>query len=444
MKWRMTLFALLVVLALAGMVSAHIWYYDGRDQVGYEAVEVQGDEAALDGLSVEVRYAYDQRLLWATRFDAADPAGAETDFSYHLLEQPMEYSYWNESWVHVTCPLPVHGAEVSIQAGAEPDEASLLERMAWDIAQDLTPGETVTQAVRVADYCRILPVELDFYAVNRNLICTDQVEQALQDALSIPVPEDLEISLTVSLATGNTMSASTMEVTFLGYTGVVLDDAMYLTIQPVNDLGLDLSGLPLGYGVYRLPIEAGEGNIGRVLPQITNFYPLDSTAVEYVDLLESPIPGQLLVITREDGKLFLTVVDTDTGQALRRLPLPGDTAADQLTDGNALLLATQEKTGALYLTALDLRDGSYDPWMTEVWPLEQGQTVFNWSRVQVLAFDGQRLALAYDGGYAGPSFYLTVFDSTGQIYSAQYLCDAAAVSDYPSLNVETPLALTWH
>ena len=86
MKWRMTLFALLVVLALAGMVSAHIWYYDGRDQVGYEAVEVQGEEAALEGLSVEVRYAYDQRLLWATRFDAADPASAETDFSYHLLE----------------------------------------------------------------------------------------------------------------------------------------------------------------------------------------------------------------------------------------------------------------------------------------------------------------------------------------------------------------------
>ena len=82
--------------------------------------------------------------------------------------------------------------------------------------------------------------------------------------------------------------------------------------------------------------------------------------------------------------------------------------------------------------------------MTEVWPLEQGLTVFNWSRVQVLAFDGQRLALAYDGGYAGPSFYLTVFDSTGQIYSAQYLCDIAAVSDYPRLNVETPLALAWH
>ena len=108
MKWRMTLFALLVVLALAGMVSAHIWYYDGRDQVGYEAVEVQGDEAALEGLSVEVRYAYDQRLLWATRFDAANPAGAKTDFSYHLLEQPMEYSYWNKSWVprHLSAARP--------------------------------------------------------------------------------------------------------------------------------------------------------------------------------------------------------------------------------------------------------------------------------------------------------------------------------------------------
>ena len=47
MKWRITLFALLVVLAVAGMVSAHIWYYDGRDQVGYEAVEVQGDRKSV-------------------------------------------------------------------------------------------------------------------------------------------------------------------------------------------------------------------------------------------------------------------------------------------------------------------------------------------------------------------------------------------------------------
>ena len=86
MKWRMTLFTLLVVLALAGMVSAHIWYYDGRDQVGYEAVEVQGDEAALEGLSVEVRYAYDQRLLWATRFDAADPVGDVDGHNVHRIK----------------------------------------------------------------------------------------------------------------------------------------------------------------------------------------------------------------------------------------------------------------------------------------------------------------------------------------------------------------------
>ena len=51
-----------------------------------------------------------------------------------------------------------------------------------------------------------------------------------------------------------------------------------------------------------------------------------------IDFLDSKMRAvvtntlQLLVITREDGKLFLTVVDTDTGQALRRLPLPGDTA----------------------------------------------------------------------------------------------------------------------
>lgn len=93
---------------------------------------------------------------------------------------------------------------------------------------------------------------------------------------------------------------------------------------------------------------------------------------------------------------------------------------------------------------MDLRDGTYEVFTTEVWTVDQLRKLLSYTKIVASTFDGNRLALAYSDSYSGPNFYLTVFDSTGQIYSAQYLCDITAVSNYPSLNVETPLALIWH
>lgn len=444
MKWRFTFFTLLVVLALGGMAGVHGWLYNARDQVGYTAAEVQGDESALAGLSVETRYAYDRRLLWTTRFDADNPGGAATSFSYHLLEQPVENSHWAEEWVHVVCPLPLYDTEMALQVGEEPDPEDIAGRMAWDVAQGLEPGETVTKTVRVADYCQYLPMYLDFYGIGRNLSYTDQLNQALQEALSIPVPEDLEISLTVSLRTGYSSTAPSMQVAVLNDSGVILEDAIYLTLWPDTDLGLDLNQLALGYGVYRIPIQPEDEVYDQILPQITNFYPLDLAVVDRAQLLKSPIPGQLLVITQEAGKLFLTAVDTATGRALRRLELPGNALADHLTQEDVMLLATDtEGDEGEYLTALDFRNGACDLWMTEFYSQNEGPNVFFWDNHWDLAFDGQRLALAYIGSYAGPSVHLVVFDPKGQAYRGSFVCDAACVPSYPHPNVPQPITLTW-
>lgn len=446
MKWRITLFTLLVVLALAGMVSAHIWYYDGRDQVGYETVEVQGDEAALDGLSVEVRYAYDQRLLWTTRFDAANPAGAKTDFSYHLLEQaPYGDSYNFFDALSLTCPLPLYGGAMDLPIDQEPQENDPLDRIAQEIAAGLQPGETVTETIRLADYCAFLPLAFSLYETGgKNLTISADLDQVLTAALSIPVPEDLTFSLTVNVTNGGNVQLTT-EVISLDRSGVVLESGAYLTLSQSLELGLDYTRSPLGYGVYRIPFEAIDENNARICSEVQNFYPLDPEVVQEATVEESPLPGQLLVYTRETGKLFLNVVDAATGRTLRRVALPGDTAEEQLTvEGFLLTITMAEGCDERYLTFLDLRDGTYEVFTTEVWTVDQLRKLLNYTKIVASAFDGNRLALAYSGSYSGPSFYLTVFDSTGQIYSAQYLCDIAAVSNYPSLNVETPLALIWH
>lgn len=270
------------------------------------------------------------------------------------------------------------------------------------------------------------------------------MDQVLTAALSIPVPEDLTFSLTVNVTNGGNVQL-TNEVISLDRSGVVLESGAYLTLSQHPELGLDYTRSPLGYGVYRIPFEAIDENSARICSEVQNFYPLDPEVVQEATVEESPLSGQLLVYTRETGKLFLNVVDAATGRTLRRVALPGDTAEEQLTvEGFLLTITMAEGCDERYLTFLDLRDGTYEVFTTEVWTVDQLRKLLSYTNIVASAFDGNRLALAYGGSYAGPSFYLTVFDSTGQIYSAQYLCDAAAVSDYPSLNVETPLALTWH
>lgn len=446
MKWRFALFTALVVLALGGMAAAHRTVYDGRDRVGYEAAAVQGDESALEGLSVEVQYAYDRRLLWTTRFDAADPAGAETDFSYHLLElAPHADSYNFFDALSLTSPLPLHGGEMDLPIDREPQEDDPLDAIAREIAAGLKPGETATETVRLADYCDLLPVELSLHETGGlNLTSFGNFDQALTAALAIPVPADLTFPLTVHVSNDGPVQL-TLEVTSLTSSGVVLESGAYLTLSQRLELGLDYTRSPLGYGVYRIPFEAVDENNARICGEVQNFYPLDPEVVQEATVEESPLPGQLLVYTRETGGLFLQVVDVATGRTLRRVALPGDTAGEQLTgEGFLLTITMAEGCDARYLTVLDLRDGAYEVFTTEVWTVEQLNKLLNYTKIVASAFDGNRLALAYSGSYSGPSFYLTVFDSTGQIYSAQYLCDAATVPRFPRLDVETPLALTWH
>lgn len=439
MKWRMTLFALLLVLGLGGMAAAHGWYYAARDQIRYEAVDIQGDEAALEGLSVEFRYAYDQRLLWTTRMEAGDPAGAETDFSYHLLGVVSPWPDDSER-VRLTCPLPLNGGNVTLRTDMDRDTEDPLYRIAWDIGGDLEPGASVTETVRLADYCDVLPLDVYVYSDTQRLRYPDTLNEAVTEDLAIPVPEDLVFSLTVYMASPGSYTSYTTEVISLASSGVILEDGAYFTLIQDEELDFSPADPALGCGVYRIPIEDVGSNIDLVTASVSNFYPLDPAVVRAATVAEAPQAGQLLVYTYETGGLFLNVVELASGRTLRRVALPGDTMAEQQANDQVLLLATQSESD-LYLTALDLRDGSYGIWMTEIWTQEQFQSFFRWGGIRAMAFDGDRLALACTTYFGNAIFQLAVFDAAGQRCSAQYLCDA--VLNYPSPGTDTPLILTW-
>ena len=75
------------------------------------------------------------------------------------------------------------------------------------------------------------------------------------------------------------------------------------------------------------------------------------------------MPGQLLLFTLEAGQLYLTVIDTDSGQALQRLSLPGAALPVAYTGENVLLLLTEEEQ-AYSLTALALEGKQFSLFLT--------------------------------------------------------------------------------
>lgn len=318
--------------------------------------------------------------------------------------------------------------------------------MAWDVARGLEVGETATETIRVADYGDILPLELSIYDTDRRFSYPDQLNQRITEMLAIPLPEDLEVSLTVSLGNGyqTSISISSEQDTALGDSGVILEDAVYLTLWPNNDLGLDLTHSDLGYGIYRIPIERRDGTQEQIVAEISNFYPLDPAVVDRAKLLESPVPGQLLVLTWENGQLFLTVVNTGSGQALLRVELPGDSLFHHLAGEDILLLTTRAEGGTgEYFTVLDFRDGEGALWMRDFCASEEVLYLFASSNRWCLAFDGTRLAVACCSSYDVPGFGLIVFDTEGQAFRGNFLCDAALVPAHPNADVPQTLSLYW-
>lgn len=209
-------------------------------------------------------------------------------------------------------------------------------------------------------------------------------------------------------------------------TGLFTDMGVYVALfhSSSDEQDWDFSQFSQGYGVYRFPVTAVSYDPGfyEIQPEPVNFYPLDEDAVSYVKLLESPIPGQILICTREPEGLFLTAVDEATGQSLQQLALTGNQVDGCLYRDGLLLLTTYDMTRLIRtLTVLPVEDNGLTCWLQCPY---DGDPIDD--EYSAAAFDGQRLALAM--GYA--QFKLWAFDAEGLLCSGTVVFDACTASPY--------------
>lgn len=434
MKQRLIAFAALLILAVCALAAVTVWLVPQTRQVHYTVAEASGDAAAAEGLHIDLSYDVDGHLLWKTAIDAAAPSEAETTFAFSPLEQdtdPLYQVYSQDSEVFISSPLFTRLDYFRLST-MEDELADLgqtaLPRDLLALGADLAPGEEVTKVYALRDYWAFLPLSLWLPQSSQYY---RELDALAQRTFPIPVPETLTAEATVTMRRDGSLevrfSPLSMDYSQSELTdGVVLEDKVYLVFsQDKTEPALDYSRFPDGYGVYRMPLTADSSGLP---PRLENFFPLDLEMVEAASLKKSPVPGQLLLFTLEAGRLYLTVLGTDSGQALQRLSLPGAALPVAYTGENVLLLLTEEEQ-AYSLTALALEGRQFSLFLT--CPCDE---TLPGARFLHSAFDGTRLAVADFSRYLGPSFSLWIYGQDGLLYAGQYLSDIATASDPPRPN----------
>jgi hypothetical protein len=186
-----------------------------------------------------------------------------------------------------------------------------------------------------------------------------------------------------------------------------------------------MSQIPGGYGIYCLPYEVTDDGAVVYGENLRMVFAIDPEA-EVVQLFPSADDSRLLLVTREEGVYWLTVIDRAEMTQLQKFELL-DNAEDQgvwtlypaddffvLILGNlrfAVVSGTPGDGYALDFTA-DLNEcDAMVPYLASDAAMD---------------FDGEKLAVAAEkqtGEFYSDkscSFYLAVFDRTGLLYFGEY------------------------
>lgn len=448
MRKALALFLCLVLLLTGGMVYASQSIGAPKEDLTYKEITLYGDHSAAEGLTLDLVLQYQDHLFWESALSFTEKGfDSATDFHYSTSEE--QYNRPHEPFGLQITPAFDYGYPV--------------EPIIEELKDSLAPGERIETDARLADYYDYYPlnvsVDLDdlFYGYDPYELREDQPETpesyALREIVSffkIPVIEDEYIHVTASrVENGNSAEASGWGSSEKGdnfgfyISGAVGNDACYVTFSNRTKEGkiVDTSGIPGGYGIYRLPFRTvDEKNYHGmesykgpdvIADELALFAPLDENVI-VTHFSISPDKKDLILHTNENGRYVVTILDPATGAARQRLEICEDDPEQWSTvveRENFIFIQTHDYH--VYLLAKD----AYGRYSLRIDApavgngLEERFAIWD-SYDQFMTYDGERLAFAgvlmmpngmslYDTDPEG-DFLLAVYDRGGLSYAAAF------------------------
>lgn len=444
---------LLALFAVGSIGYVAAWIYPLRDQVTvWESDggrDSYGDVSAADGLVATLKTDYYEAMNWHTKVYFGDEQPQTT--TDYVLEFPVQKT---TNYLREREDIDIR---VTVEGIVDTYDFAYL-------AEGLELGQRREETVFLKDYA-------DFYNTEVELLFPevtyawwpydDTIDNETETALKalfdenfrFPIGEYVSVDAhgeVTQHGSGFGYGVNESSDTFgLDVKQTFYGNSAYFTFNRDGDgyHNLDVSHLPLGYGVYCVTVPDSGAQ-----PTLTNVYPLDPATK--ILKLAADEAGNVLAYIVENGILSVAVIDPTTNALRQRLELvdfPGGSstwAAYEADGAIAVTLTAEAPTWQLVLLTVGA-DGLYRlHWKLDI-PSEKGyllsysdvsQKRYRHDFTPVMAWNGQYLALGISEEYRS-GFDLALYDENGLAYSGRYQTSLNLWPIAPDGDV--PLALEW-
>lgn len=347
MKRRILVTVLALLLALGALVTLNSGISRTALPIEMQVLTSLGDSSAAQGLTVDYRIALDSCLRWYTKYDPASGAN-RTDFhvtSHRETTTVLPYGLlgeeYNDWWI-------VSGL-LNGRDTRDPIVSGILNEAASGQGRENSRG---TSRLYPIDYYDSYPLRLSQQSVTEG-ISPDNSPGYYEDwvnipfdKLRIPVTENdfFELEFRVdSTETGqqmNYVSGSGLQYVQNAFTPycAASEDGVLVTVGFPADVQPETDWAPEGFGLWYVPVRmqkvtnergGSSGTVSYSFPVVAEcrlVYPLDIGTQRVMLLRQSDDGAHILLVTAENDRYVLRVLDSGDYHLVRQIELCEATA----------------------------------------------------------------------------------------------------------------------
>ena len=331
MKRRILIAALALVLAVGGIAALNIHTASKATSVEMQVISSTGDASAAEGLLVDHRIMLGGNLLWYTDYV---PATGESDTNFYVTYRSIQQQPYYRWQGEKTDKTRLMCSAVDVYDMDDP----VVKKM-WEESED----GYVSRRVYPIDYYDTYPVYLASWW-DQDGLSTYYDEALAFDKLRIPVGKydfaelSLDFGTDVNGATKVDSIGTRDQYMLNRFTAYCVNsgDRILVTAGFPADVQPQTDWAPEGFGLWDMPVHevretVGGGYTVRYLPSTAEsrlVYPLD-IETQRVALLEQSSDGkQILLVTVEEGRFVLHVLDSADYHLMQRLDIDGAEARE--------------------------------------------------------------------------------------------------------------------
>jgi len=438
MRKSIFLTVFLLLFSSTSLWVAHGWVDQEKDTVTIEEKVLQGDKGYARGLVVNSNTISDNHLIWDTSYTIGKKPLTATAFYFSQVEKQDGFDYIEAAVFDASMPFSGMGMSSSSEIDLEEDSFRLIREPLKAVASRTEPGQRHKEVIFLKDYFEYYPLEISFYNFPMSIETSNKVSKYFSERFKIPVRADHKVEIEIKKNRGGEIIEIKLSTVgengvYPTVTSVSTGEGCYfaMSLRSYDGKVLDPELPPECAGIHFIPFETVSGQInsmfsGEINPRVEKMkrvFAVDPEEAKIVMLKVEEDQSNFLLVTKENQKCFLTVIDRKTMTPLQKIELFNVPQEDMfsdlclekgflvpmLFDGSFVVLSPKE-------------NGNYEEKIRgnfseakEMWQDYAGDLVMTYNGKSLAALMPKHM-----NGNGSSSFYISVYESAGLVFSGKY------------------------